>query len=255
MAVSAKHQLYLWIAYNVVLYGAIVVSGAILFMVMVGMVTVGGGDKDVKDDWVEVNSQILNGVFTWMAVTNHPFFLFRLVMSVRVLGIRRWSWAAAMQQRIYAAHYLSRHFPLVFVNKTVELDQKVRRTEAQDSSVEADSNENEVYTDLVAEDAEAETVDDVVYLRGDAENLRNTFIMLNWNCLFQYPITAVMWAYNADSRPGYVIGIFLPLSFLCNFGGQYRIFKLNKSIKARRAAAVGRPDPNSVDTASVDASS
>ncbi|KAG2524195.1 hypothetical protein BBO99_00005185 [Phytophthora kernoviae] len=235
---SAKRQMYLWIAYNVVLYAAIVVSGAILFMVMVGMVTVGGGDNDVKDDWIEVNSQILNGVFTWMAVTNHPFFLFRLIMTVRVLGIRRWSWTAAIQKRIRAARYLSRHFPLVFVDTAIDRRNKTQRIEARDGGVDESGGDDEGYVDLAVE---AERVEEIAYLRGDAENLRNTFVMLNWNCIFQYPITAVMWAYDANSRPGYVIGIFLPLSFLCNFGGQYRIFKLNKAIKARRSVGVEGP--------------
>uniref|UniRef100_H3GYG2 Uncharacterized protein n=1 Tax=Phytophthora ramorum TaxID=164328 RepID=H3GYG2_PHYRM len=235
---GAKRRLILWIAYNVVLYGVIVVSGAILFMVMVGMVSV--GDKDVKDDWIEVNSQILNGVFTWMALTNHPFFLYRLVMTLRVLGIRRRNWVATRDQRGHAARYLSHHFPLVFVDTKVAIDHKVTTTEAQD--------DGEVY--LLADKEDVEAVDDVAYVRGDAENLRNTFVMLNWNCLFQYPITAVMWAYTADSRPGFVIGVFLPLSFLCNFGGQYRIFKLNKDIKTRRAvggSASASSDPTATN--------
>ncbi|POM79806.1 Integral membrane protein [Phytophthora palmivora] len=236
MTVSDKRRLYLWIAYNVVLYGAIVVSGAILFMVMVGMVEVGGGDKDVKDDWIEVNSQILNGVFTWMAITNHPFFIYRLVKTVEVLGIRRWKWVPPMDKRVRAARYLTRHFPLVFVDESAH-DQKIGDTEAQNDGTD------EVY--LLTEHEETETLEEIAYHREDAENLRNTFVMLNWNCLFQYPITAVMWIYNSDTRPGFVIGIFLPLSFLCNFGGQYRIFKLNKNIKARRSTAVGGPDVES----------
>ncbi|EGZ15432.1 hypothetical protein PHYSODRAFT_509026 [Phytophthora sojae] len=230
---AAKRRLYAWIAYNVALYAAIVVSGAILFMVMVGMITVGGGDADVKDDWIEVNSQILNGVFTWMAITNHPFFLYRLVKTLQVLGVRRWDWASPMATRVRAARYLSRHFPLVFVDTVAIHDHKLEAQEADDS---------EVY--LLAEAEEAEQLEEVAYVRSDAEHLRNTFVMLNWNCLFQYPITAVMWAYNSDTRPGFVIGVFLPLSFMCNFGGQYRIYKLNKDIKARRANAVGNPDPN-----------
>jgi len=246
---GAKRRLCLFIAYNVVLYGVIVVSGAILFMVMVGMVTVGGGDQDVKDDWIEVNSQILNGVFTWMAVTNHPFFLFRLVKLLQVLGIRRWDWAAARATRANAARYLSPLFPLVFVNTAPAQDHKVGLMEAQDAAADDD----QTYFDLLKDDAETEQVDEIAYLRGDAENLRNTFVMLNWNCLFQYPITAVMWAYSSKARPGFVIGVFLPLSFLCNFGGQYRIFKLNKDIKARRAAALEKAasdasQPTSSDT-------
>ncbi|KAG1710554.1 hypothetical protein DVH05_013280 [Phytophthora capsici] len=231
---SSKRQQYLWIAYNVFLYGLIVVSGAILFMVMVGMVHV--GDKNAKDDWIEVNSQILNGVFTWMAFTNHPFFLYRLVKTIQVLGIRRWNWVSPLPKRIQAARYLSRHFPLVFVDTVQVQEHKLEGADAQDE-------DGEVY--LLTEHEETETVEEINYCRGDAENLRNTFVMLNWNCLFQYPITAVMWVYNSDTRPGFVIGVFLPLSFLCSVGGQYRIFKLNKDIKTRRSAAVGGPMQNS----------
>ncbi|KAG6614129.1 Integral membrane protein [Phytophthora cinnamomi] len=230
---AARRRLYAWIAYNVVLYATIVVSGAILFMVIVGMITVGGGDEDVKKHWIEVNSQILNGVFTWMAITNHPFFLYRLGKTLQVLGIRRWDWVAPKDSRVRAARYLSRHFPLVFVDTVAIHDHKMELAEAQEAAGADD--DNDVY--LLADMEEVEQVDEIAYVRSDAENLRNTFVMLNWNCLFQYPITAVMWAYNSHTRPGFVIGVFLPLSFMCNFGGQYRIYKLNKDIKARRANA------------------
>ncbi|KAF1794732.1 Protein of unknown function DUF2985 [Phytophthora cactorum] len=154
------------------------------------------------------------------------------------LGIRRWNWVPGMDKRVRAARYLSRHFPLVFVDTEAVHGHKVESTEAQDAA----ADDGEVY--LLADHEETETLEEISYNRGDAENLRNTFVMLNWNCLFQYPITAVMWAYNANTRPGFVIGVFLPLSFLCNFGGQYRIFKLIKDIKARRSAAhVGEAGP------------
>ncbi|KAJ3361902.1 hypothetical protein HDU91_003689 [Kappamyces sp. JEL0680] len=41
--------------------------------------------------------------------------------------------------------------------------------------------------------------------------------LLNCQCLFQYPITYAMWAYlgKADQRPAWIVGVFLPLSFLC----------------------------------------
>jgi cytoskeletal protein RodZ len=40
---------YLWVLYNVILYGIIVVSGAILFMVMVGMIQIEGNEKKKKN--------------------------------------------------------------------------------------------------------------------------------------------------------------------------------------------------------------
>ena len=41
--------------------------------------------------------------------------------------------------------------------------------------------------------------------------------LLNGQCIFQYPITAVMWIYigKAHERPDWVLGVFLPMSFLC----------------------------------------
>jgi hypothetical protein len=41
--------------------------------------------------------------------------------------------------------------------------------------------------------------------------------LLNCQCIFQYPITYAMWAWigYADQRPAWIVGTFLPLSFLC----------------------------------------
>ncbi|KAF0682804.1 Aste57867_25103 [Aphanomyces stellatus] len=50
----------------------IFVSGAIVFMAIVGWL---GLDKHGKDIWVEVNSQILNACFTFVAVVMHPMRL------------------------------------------------------------------------------------------------------------------------------------------------------------------------------------
>eukprot|EP01119_Soliformovum_irregulare_P011532 TRINITY_DN2906_c0_g1_i1.p1 TRINITY_DN2906_c0_g1~~TRINITY_DN2906_c0_g1_i1.p1 ORF type:complete len:237 (-),score=40.17 TRINITY_DN2906_c0_g1_i1:54-659(-) len=60
------------------LYLTIVVSGAILFMVLVGMVPI--ADKQKKDDYIEINSQILNAIFSLMAVASHPLRLFALYL-------------------------------------------------------------------------------------------------------------------------------------------------------------------------------
>ncbi|CAK4613489.1 unnamed protein product [Aphanomyces euteiches] len=62
---------------------AIFVSGALVFMAIVGWL---GLDKHGKDIWVEVNSQILNGCFTFMAVVMHPM---RLRCLYHMLCFRR----------------------------------------------------------------------------------------------------------------------------------------------------------------------
>ncbi|KNC95937.1 uncharacterized protein SPPG_08690 [Spizellomyces punctatus DAOM BR117] len=48
----------------------IIVSGAILFMCLVGMITF--SDKHVKDQWIEITSQILNSCFTLNALLLFP---------------------------------------------------------------------------------------------------------------------------------------------------------------------------------------
>lgn len=60
------------------LFVAIVISGAILFMVMVGMVKI--TPKSQSDLWIEVNSQILNGIFTLLALSTHPLRIYYLFL-------------------------------------------------------------------------------------------------------------------------------------------------------------------------------
>ncbi|DAZ98904.1 TPA: hypothetical protein N0F65_001343, partial [Lagenidium giganteum] len=189
-----------WIIYNVVMFTVIVVSGAILFMVIVGMIQL--HDKDKKDDWIEVNSQILNGVFTWMAFTNHPFFAYRLYHILRLLNP-----ASNPDEKEGSALTLSKLFPLVFPPAVSHQGKTTHKTQTR------------------------------AYDEADVWYLRKTFIILNFNCIFQYPMAIVMWSFNAKTRPGYIIGIFLPLSFLCNAVGQVRLFKLTKRKKAALEAA------------------
>lgn len=70
----------------------VVVSGAILFMFLVGMVSF---EKEKKNElWIEVNSQILNACFTLAALMNHPirfYLLYLFLHSPQKLG-RRISW-------------------------------------------------------------------------------------------------------------------------------------------------------------------
>ncbi|KDO24957.1 hypothetical protein SPRG_09601 [Saprolegnia parasitica CBS 223.65] len=46
-------------------------------------------------------------------------------------------------------------------------------------------------------------------------SILGVLVVLNLNCFFQYPLTAVMWAYNYRVRPVWVIATCLPLSFVC----------------------------------------
>ncbi|CAM0884589.1 unnamed protein product [Alopecurus aequalis] len=62
---------------------AVGVSGAILFMVMTGMLNRVLRNKAQKDTWFEVNNQILNALFTLMCLYNHPIRFYHLALLCR----------------------------------------------------------------------------------------------------------------------------------------------------------------------------
>ncbi|KAL8141033.1 hypothetical protein V2J09_007054 [Rumex salicifolius] len=68
--------LLLWVA-------CVAVSGAILFLVMTGMLNHVIKSKSERDEWFEVNNQILNALFTLMCLYQHPKRLHQLVLLLR----------------------------------------------------------------------------------------------------------------------------------------------------------------------------
>ncbi|KAI3793258.1 hypothetical protein L1987_35874 [Smallanthus sonchifolius] len=62
---------------------AVAVSGAILFLVMTGMLNHALPRKPQRDAWFEVNNQILNALFTLMCLYQHPQRLYHLVLLLR----------------------------------------------------------------------------------------------------------------------------------------------------------------------------
>ncbi|KAG0556949.1 hypothetical protein KC19_11G090000 [Ceratodon purpureus] len=62
---------------------AVAVTGAILFMVMVGMLNKVLPKKSDRDRWFEITNQILNGLFTVMALYNHPIRILHLHYLIR----------------------------------------------------------------------------------------------------------------------------------------------------------------------------
>lgn len=61
----------------------VAVSGAILFLVMTGMLKAAMPRKSQRDTWFEVNNQILNALFTLMCLYQHPKRLYHLVLLFR----------------------------------------------------------------------------------------------------------------------------------------------------------------------------
>ncbi|KAL8093777.1 uncharacterized protein LOC141693352 isoform X2 [Apium graveolens] len=61
----------------------VAVSGAILFLVMTGMLNSALPRKSQRDAWFEVNNQILNALFTLMCLYQHPQRLYHLILLLR----------------------------------------------------------------------------------------------------------------------------------------------------------------------------
>ncbi|KAG4377044.1 hypothetical protein GLYMA_18G022551v4 [Glycine max] len=68
--------LFVWII-------CVAVSGAILFLVMTGMLNGVLPRKSKRNAWFEVNNQILNAVFTLMCLYQHPKRFYHLVLLTR----------------------------------------------------------------------------------------------------------------------------------------------------------------------------
>ncbi|XP_024927504.2 uncharacterized protein LOC125418125 isoform X2 [Ziziphus jujuba] len=68
--------LFVWIL-------CVAVSGAILFMVMIGMLNHVLTKKSQRDAWFEVNNQILNALFTLMCLYQHPKRFYHLILLCR----------------------------------------------------------------------------------------------------------------------------------------------------------------------------
>ncbi|CAN0909860.1 hypothetical protein LINGRAHAP2_LOCUS25991 [Linum grandiflorum] len=68
--------LFVWIL-------CVAISGAILFLVMTGMLNHVLPDKSQRNTWFEVNNQILNALFTLMCLYQHPKRFYHLALLVR----------------------------------------------------------------------------------------------------------------------------------------------------------------------------
>ncbi|KAK4277769.1 hypothetical protein QN277_015717 [Acacia crassicarpa] len=85
---SLKNMFKGWIInpMNMALFGWIIcvaISGAILFLVMTGMLNSVLPKKSQRNTWFEINNQILNALFTLMCLYQHPKRLHHLVLLCR----------------------------------------------------------------------------------------------------------------------------------------------------------------------------
>ncbi|KAJ3319353.1 hypothetical protein HDV06_006380 [Boothiomyces sp. JEL0866] len=176
------------VIFNLFLLFIIVVSGAILFMLIVNWIRLPTDDD--KQTWFEVNSQILNACFTITAVMTQParFMLF--------LWTCRWAFSQGQKKREYARmiHEVMPDIFLKGLNTPTETDEVVIQV--------TDSNDG-----ITNQNVESTPTWKWYWI----------LFCLNGQCIFQYPITFVQWAWigRASERPALVIAVFLPLSFLC----------------------------------------
>ncbi|KAG1710556.1 hypothetical protein DVH05_013282 [Phytophthora capsici] len=193
--------------YDKTLNAVAIGAGLTLMLVQTGIIPV--GDKKAQGNWVEIASQVVNGVFMWKAITSHPYYVVRLIMALQVLRTSEEHYNKKLGPGIRAARYLSTQYPLVFVHRGTILDQ-------------------------IDDHLEVKTVETVThlgnyhFLRDDVKYLRNALVLLNCGCLFQYLMTAYMWSYGPATRPAFVMPAFLPPALLCNVIGEYFLKNLEK---------------------------
>ncbi|KUF78171.1 hypothetical protein AM587_10004193 [Phytophthora nicotianae] len=223
---SKRHWKITSMVYHGVLIAVIVAAIVILVMVQTEVVDV--GDSEDTDDWVEVSSQIINGVFTWLAVTNQPLYVYRFVMTTVALKASTGQQNEKMEVTRAAGH-LSKIFPHIFVSKSgICCETSAMASQAQErGEVQDSSDENEVLE-----------VGNFIFFRTDVRYLRNTLGILNCGCLIQYVMSGYMWGYDESSRPAFALPVLLPPAILCNVIGQYGFYQLKKKSDGRQVIPV-----------------
>jgi len=134
----------------------VVATGACVFMALVGMVTFKTAAE--KTFFIEVNSQILNTIFTLAAISNHPLRFRDLLLFIHSQNTK------IPEKAEYSEDIIQINYPW--------------------------------------------------YSASTKGNLLTVLLLLNLNCLAQYPICVAMWGYPPETRNNYIIGVCLPVSFI-----------------------------------------
>ncbi|KAJ3186421.1 hypothetical protein HK101_009656 [Irineochytrium annulatum] len=166
-------------------------------------------DQDTRGVWVEINSQILNACFTLSALCVAPS---------RMLNL--WRLCVYMSRTKVGREGTGEP-------RNVEIADRIERT----------------YAPLLLRPDDRKLADDPATYAAALLDVRRRWLplilLLNGQCLFQWPITVAMWGWatHYQDRPGYIVGAFLPLSFLSGtIGGSWLGYLQGKVAKAKRAA-------------------
>ena len=182
-------------------------------------------DEKTKALWLEISSQILNGCFTILAFYYQPMRFLNLVRILRFLFIRNSRRQNNEQeQRLQTyAEKINKDFPQVKLESVMDSIDNSTETVSQESLEQVGRRE---------------------YGNCSPNLFLMIMIIMNLNCIFQYPITIVMWAWaaNPEQRPVFIVHTFLPLSFLAGMIGGLMLFMVGRREKRQRLDDVS-PDP------------
>ena len=192
---AALRQKLTWKTLVLVLgFLSIVVVGAILFMCLVGMLQF--DDISTKNMWIEVTSQILNGLFTLNALILHPG---RVLFLIRI-----WKLKQELDKSPSGA---------VLSMDNVALSRVLKHAPYSIESIRPISPLDTLDRPNITSITELK-IDSVTILRQRLRYLMFLVLLMNLNCLAQYPITICMWAFRPDTRPNVIVYTFIPISFL-----------------------------------------
>ncbi|KAJ1554406.1 hypothetical protein HK405_005151 [Cladochytrium tenue] len=241
----------------------IVVSGAILFMVLVKWIRPDGGSKQATDDWIEVSSQVLNAVFTLNALLTAPSRMLNAwrLIAYHALRNRLIRASAApinpssetnVRARVRARHLADRLEAVYSPLRLPPLPPAPSNPGATPTKVNADADDDD---DVNNDDptTASTSLDPAVF---PLFTWYSIIAFYNLNCHFQWPMAAVMWGWAADyhSRPSYLVYTFLVLSFVCGgIAGIWQAILSGRIAKARKAAKAAGTDPAAAAAASTDA--
>jgi hypothetical protein len=193
----------------------VVVSGAILFMVMVGMISF--ELEQTKENWFEINAQILCACFTITALLTHPQRFLLLIWTFK------WNSKDGSQKREFARMIEESVPGIVLYNREF-----------------SESTAFEIPLHGTPEDSRDPSPEPIKVEDGERKLVKQTpawkwyiiLALLHGQCFFQYPITFAhwMWFMRPKERPVYLVAVFLPLSFACGtIGGIWPILMKQKS--------------------------
>lgn len=257
---------------NILILLTIIVSGAALFMALVGMLHFSSSESLAL--FVEINSQILNALFTYNAFVSHPGY------TIAVWHTWKY-WKATKSQDKAIIHSSAVSINKIFnairlqgfqedsgrqTSPNTLIDSPSLSNDALEARQQSmDANRITVIAENLAQQSNNSVSSDVVVSNlenrciGDAQNIQKdpsaaasqpltptpfaswirVILFLQLQCIFQYPITFAMWywAQNFTQRPSLIISICLPLSFLSGLTGGLSLLQIDRKASKQQKEA------------------